>query len=1266
MRPTINTSKNSGYHIMTYARDQFLRATSAIVAVMLVSQPSFAADWLVDDENAAAATEGMEAECVEEDCPSIMRGKMLDRSAVGRLPITPNLEQESLADQIGIPFKISVDGQVVDESGAIQDGGAFGVDPMARPVERQRKTDVDLSAVDIQLKFDGLDQKPLLNVSTVPVSHTFKAGEAITFVSTTNYPAFIGRAEIRIFRQGPNPSKKPIDIIPTQPNSLADWVMPTGGAGEYSYVLRVYDEEGRFDETVPLMIARTDSDLQRDSGDAVAPGLAEDRTAFRNIPIHGGAVTVYGRNVPEGYGIHVFNEPIPIDPKGAFVTQRILPPGDHVVDIAVDGPMKAGGLYFSRDVNIPDNEWFYVALADFTVGKRTGDPGIEDVRTDEYDKYYKKGRLAFYLKGKIKGKFLLTAAADTGENNIKSLFNHMGAKDAQELLRRIDPDKYYPVYGDDSTSVEDAPTQGKFYVRLERGDNHIMWGNYKTRIEGSRFLSSDRGLYGANAVYRSQGTTSFGERKGRADLYAALPDTLPQRDEFLGTGGSAYFLKRQDITIGSETISVETRDGVTGRLVERRFLKEGEDYTFDYLQGVIILKRPLSSSALGLGPVRDGALGESNQYLIVQYEYEPKAGDLDGYVYGGRVQRWLGDRLRIGVTGMNEKTGEADQQAIGADFLLRRSDTTYLEAEIAQSKGPGFGSTYSTDGGLTIDDRSASGGRSAKAWMVEGQADLADFNRYGVGGKVGAYYESKDANFSTITEQITHDRRTWGGHVSLPITGDVDIGASYDELRDDGGQNKRDSDITISWQFDNYWKASFGVSYTKLYSPQAAMSGKRGYDGKRMDAGIRVDYRQNADYLYYGFAQSTMERDGDIYKNDRYGLGAQVRLTEKIGVEGEVSHGNRGFGGLANLTYSPTVEDHYYIGYRLDPDRSFDLTRSDVLDGVDRGSIVGGVRKRIDDVTSAYAENNYDLFGRRRSLAQTYGVVYTPDAMWTVDGGVEVGRVMDDRIDPKTAKERSDFDRYAVSLAAGYNDEELGLKGRIRGEARFERSDDKTRDRNTYLLSSGGTWSHHESGRLLASVDAVVSDSDAGVFYDGDYVEASLGYAYRPALDDRLNALVRYTFLYDLPGNDQISSLLSGSATNGPLQRSHIVSADVTYDVLPWLSIGGKYGARFGQIRYRNSDSKTLDDDWQDSIAHLGILRTDLHIVKEWDALLEGRAFFTPDVNTVDYGLLAALYRHVGNNFKVGAGYNFGRFSDDLRDLTLDDRGPFLNVVGKF
>ncbi|UUP18962.1 hypothetical protein NTH_03448 [Nitratireductor thuwali] len=1302
MSPSTNASradimnKQLRYQNMRHARDGLLFATSALVSVFLATSPVRAADpawlsvdganaseladgmtppparaagvagWLVDSPDASQLTEGMETQCVGPACHSFIRGKMIDNAGTRSQRVGSNVEQDTIYDQPGIPFMISVDGQIVDESGNITDSGVFGSDPGARNVDRQRKADVDLSAVDIQVKFDGLDQTPLLNVSTVPVRRTYAAGEPVSFLATTNYPAFIERAEIRIFREGDNPSRRPVDIVPAMLNGETGWIMPAGYGSDYSYTLRVYDSKGRFDETIPLSLARTGQEIAAESRGAVAPGMAEDRTAIRNIPVHGGAVTVYGRNVPEGYSIAAFNEFMPIDPNGAFVAQRILPPGDHVVDVAIDGPMKAGALYFSRDINIPANEWFYVGLADYTVGKRTGDEGIEGVRPGEYDEVYQKGRLAFYLRGKIKGRFLLTAAADTGEDDIKNLFRNLDEKDAKKLLRKIDPDKYYPVYGDDSTSVEDAPTKGKFYVRLERGDSHVMWGNYKTHVTGTRFLASSRGLYGANAVLRSQNTTSFGERKGEVTAYAALPDTLPQRDEFLATGGSAYFLKRQDITIGSETVTIETRDHVTGRLVERRALVHGEDYTIDYLQGVIILKRPLSSTSAGMGPVRDGALGENKVYLVTQYEYVPDAGDMDGYIYGGRAQRWIGDRVRVGVTGMSEETGDADQQALGADIVVRRSETTYFEAEVARSSGSGFGTSRSVDGGLTITDDPKAGmaDRSAMAWMVGAQMDLADFQRVGIPGVIGGYFERKEAGFTSITEQVRTDQRSWGLHMDVPMTGAVDLEVSYDDFKDGDGKKKRDGEVALSWQYDAYWKVAFGVSYSDLYSPGAVSSGKKGYNGRRMDAGVRVDYRQDEDYLYYGFAQTTFDRKGDIEKNDRVGVGAEVLLTEKVGAKGEVSYGTRGLGGLAAITYDPTVEDHYYIGYRLDPDRAFDISRSDALYGVDRGAIVGGLRRRLNEVTSAYSETNYDLFGRKRSLAQTYGVVYTPDPLWTVDAGFEAGQVKDDSIDSLTGLERTDFDRYSGSLAVAYKDDDLGLSARIRGEARFERSEDDSRNRNTYVLATGGTWSHDESGRVLANVDAVLSESDEGIVNDGDYVEASMGYAYRPAYHDRLNALLRYTFLYDLPGNDQISSMTGSSG--GPLQRSHIVSADLTYDLLPWLSVGGKYGARFGEVRYRMSGSGGGFGEWEDSAAHLGIVRADLHIVKNWDALVEGRAFYTPTIKSADYGFLAALYRHVGNNFKVGAGYNFGRFSDDLRDLTLDDKGPFLNVVGKF
>ena len=46
-------------------------------------------------------------------------------------------------------------------------------------------------------------------------------------------------------------------------------------------------------------------------------------------------------------------------------------------------------------------------------------------------------------------------------------------------------------------------------------------------------------------------------------------------------------------------------------------------------------------------------------------------------------------------------------------------------------------------------------------------------------------------------------------------------------------------------------------------------------------------------------------------------------------------------------------------------------------------------------------------------------------------------------------------------------------------------------------------------------------------------------------------------------------------------------------------------------------------------------------------------------------GGIAAVYRQVSDNFEIGVGYNFGRYSDDLADLSADDQGFFVNAMGK-
>ena len=83
-------------------------------------------------------------------------------------------------------------------------------------------------------------------------------------------------------------------------------------------------------------------------------------------------------------------------------------------------------------------------------------------------------------------------------------------------------------------------------------------------------------------------------------------------------------------------------------------------------------------------------------------------------------------------------------------------------------------------------------------------------------------------------------------------------------------------------------------------------------------------------------------------------------------------------------------------------------------------------------------------------------------------------------------------------------------------------------------------------------------------------------------------------------------------------------------------------------------------------VAVLGILRADFHVIRKWDLLAEARVLHLAESRTTKYGFLAAAYRHFGDNMKIGVGYNFGHFSDDLRDLTYDDQGIFLNAIGKF
>ncbi len=103
------------------------------------------------------------------------------------------------------------------------------------------------------------------------------------------------------------------------------------------------------------------------------------------------------------------------------------------------------------------------------------------------------------------------------------------------------------------------------------------------------------------------------------------------------------------------------------------------------------------------------------------------------------------------------------------------------------------------------------------------------------------------------------------------------------------------------------------------------------------------------------------------------------------------------------------------------------------------------------------------MFGRHRSLTSTYGVIYTPDALWSVNVGFEAG----DSVDPTGP----DLTRTAVSAAITYNDEDA-VSWRLHGEMRFENSANPANDRNTYLASANIMYRQSEDWRLITGIGA--------------------------------------------------------------------------------------------------------------------------------------------------------------------------------------------------
>jgi flagellar motor protein MotB len=1147
-------------------------------------------------------------------------------------------------------MRITVDGKPID-------------DPGRSSSDLQRCTDVALDAADISFRFDDLEARPRLAVAADPVAVAVNdrgdgpEAPVVRFRMYSNYQAFIERAEIRIFEARRSPQSEPIAIVPVDGDGLAEWVPAAESLAEpnreLAYVLRAYGARARFDETEAQQLrlypepgsGATAVTVDEPSHELLA-AYGESDLSLHRIPLEGGTVKVQGSGIPEGHTVWVAGRRIPVDPEGRFAAEEILLSGAHTVEVAVIDEEGNGSLYL-RDLEFKRRDLFYVGVADVTLSESRSNGPIDRLQGENAPRDYDSsldGRLAFYVNGKLSDQWRLTSSADTREGPVGDLFTNFLDKSPDSLFRRIDPDHHYPTFGDDSVVEEMAPTLGKFYLKASRGESYGMWGNFKVGYMANELAHVDRGLYGANTHYVSEATTSFGERRVGVDGFAAEPGTMASYEEYRGTGGSLYFLRHQDLLTGSDRLRIEIRDKSSGIVTGAVDLRYGVDYDIDFLQGRVLLSEPLSSIADDNLLVRSSGLSGDEAWLVVRYEYTPGFEDLDALAVGGQGHYWVNDHVRLGLTASSSEEGSADSSLEAADLTLRMSADSWLKVQTGRSEGLVSNALSSTDGGFGFQGPGAAPFAEAdagayRADLSVGLGDLFD----GHDGRFTFYTQQLDAGYSAPGQSTIKDTEQYGGTFRMPVTSRLSLEAKGDRKTEDLGLESRALELDARYKLTDRWSVGAGVrnDLRKDRSPVVPLTQ---VEGERTDAVGQITYESGDSWRAYGFVQDTVASSDGREDNGRVGAGGSYRLSRRLKADGELSDGDLGFGARVGTDFLVSKRTSLYLKYALENERSDNGLQ------VRRGNLVSGMKTRLSDSSSVYLEERYQNGGSQTGLTHATGVNLVARERWNLGANAEIGTLSD-------ALTGAGTDRKAAGLRVGYGRDEMQLSSAIEyRNDESEQPDLTSTERTAWLFRNTFKFQLTPDWRLLGKLNHSVSHSSLGDFYDGGYTEAVVGYAYRPVQHDRLNALARYTYFYNVPTTDQLS------VTNTPIdfiQKSHIAAFDLTYDLTSRWSLGGKYAYRLGQVSLDRVEREFIDNT-----AHLGILRADWRFSEGWESLIELRVLDLPDVGQRRGGALGAIYRYLGRHLKVGAGYNFTDFSDDLTDLGYDHQGAFVNIVG--
>jgi len=812
---------------------------------------------------------------------------------------------------------------------------------------------------------------------------------------------------------------------------------------------------------------------------------------------------------------------------------------------------------------------------------------------EEYANMYRDGRVQLYLKGLIKGKYLLTARYDSTKDNQDHLYKY------------INPERYYPVYGDDSVLTNDADSQGKLFVKLERDASFAIMGNYSTEeFEATQLAKYNRVLSGAKAHYRTEDFDSHERPPAKLNLTAVLANTTQEEreDTFSGLGISGpFYLTRMPVLEYTERIRIETRDANQSDVIlNTTYLIRDADYQIEYDNGRIFFKRPIPSRDENDDPV----------YIVVRYEYSANT-DLDYDIMATRGELYLFPREKDGqhqlmVAGqtVNEQKDLYNWSMNSVDGILQLTPEVRVLLEYARSdksqEDTGQAGRVEANANLFNDKLIVQGYASEIDSDFVNPVNVTDSGtqKYGVSGR--AYLTDKisfiaEHWFNRSMEAHTYDRVSSVDGIAAYDRFFVSAGYGFQEYVDQKNITRDSQTHVIESSQGLSLTDNLVLSNTICYEIEAMHDYPSQYplDYQRtaFTASPRIDIKMNEDtdlYLRHDITTNSSDEHSYIYDSNTTTIG-----VSKISPEGIRSYVEYGFTGQGINT---TV-----IGYEAD----MPLT--------DRMSLKTYTKTKI---APYHTTENVGYNSRIKILDNLYGNFAFERNQVTGNQG------------------ESDYNSQSGSLEYIEDDNTAGIKLEHRDENEVTR----------YSLFGNATVKMAESTRFLGKSEYTWSRDKDSEETTENFKRVTLGVAHRPAFSNNLNFFGKYEYEENLYQDATI-----------PLDtQSHIASVEGIYEPFNWFEVSGKYA-----LKHYNEGQDNLSTS---SLTDMFTVRPCFKPIKYVDITGIYRYLRNHDIDTTKH--LASL--EIGLTFlekiRIAAGYNFIKYDDsELPNEAYEGYGAYVN-----